>query len=64
MLQQDYSVLVKNTFKENGVDHPQLEKAISDILNKALDSRTLSRKIWKDVYENIDRDFKIKNRFR
>lgn len=62
--QQNYSEVVRKAFNEHGVENPQLEKAISDILNQALDSRSLSKRIWKDVYEHIDRDLRIKNMFR
>lgn len=59
-----YENLVKQTFSNHGVDNPELEKAISDILNNALDSRALAKKIYKDVKENLDRDRKVRNSFR
>ena len=64
MFNQDYKSLVSNAFKENGVDNPQLEKAITDKLVQAMDSRTLSEVTWIYVKEHIDRDKEITDRFR
>ncbi|MUV39482.1 hypothetical protein JNUCC1_03360 [Lentibacillus sp. JNUCC-1] len=55
---------VKEAFSKHGVDNPELENAISDILNQVLDSRTLSKRIWKDVIEHYERDEKVKRSFR
>ncbi|MGJ9381814.1 hypothetical protein [Salipaludibacillus sp. CF4.18] len=56
--------LVRRAFQKHGVDNLELEKAISDILNQALDSRSLSKRIWKDVIEHYERDKRIKDNFR
>lgn len=60
----DANSIVKEAFREHDVDNPQLEKAISDILYETLDSRKLSKRIWKDVQEHIDRDQKTRDRFK
>ncbi|MED1602595.1 hypothetical protein [Alkalihalophilus marmarensis] len=63
-MNKNYQNVVKQAFQNHGVDNPELENAITDILNQALDSRTLARNIWKDVQECIDSDKSIKSRFR
>lgn len=56
--------LVKNSFAEHGVDNPNLERAIVDILNKTIEPRTLARQIHKFVTEEQERERKIKNMFK
>ncbi|MCM3739242.1 hypothetical protein M3210_03055 [Oceanobacillus luteolus] len=60
----NYDELVKSAFEKHGVNHPELEKAIAEIISQSLNSRNLSKKIWKDVYERIERDKKIRNSFK
>ncbi|GAA0434361.1 hypothetical protein GCM10008934_24750 [Virgibacillus salarius] len=64
MWNDNYNDVVKQAFSTHGVNNPELENAISDILNHALDSRNLSHKIWKEVIEHYERDKSIKERFR
>lgn len=60
----NYDELVSDTFKEHGVDSPDLEKAISAILNKALDPDALSKQIYENVTERQERDKRTRERFR
>jgi len=60
----EYNNLVEKTFQKHEVDNPELERAITDILNQALDSRNLSKRIYKDVIERYERDKRTRDRFR
>lgn len=60
----NYSEIVKDAFSKNGVDNPQLEKAISDILSQTLNTRELSQRLYKTITENQERDERIRNAFK
>ncbi|NIK10933.1 hypothetical protein [Alkalibacillus almallahensis] len=61
---ESYQSLVTQTFQAHGVDNKELENAITDILNHALDSRELSKRIWEDVKERIDREQRVRDSFK
>lgn len=60
----DFNDLVNKAFHKHGVDNDDLKNAIVDILEQTLDSRTLARRIWKDVEERIEFEKKRSADFR
>ncbi|MGM8212643.1 hypothetical protein ACLIBH_07595 [Virgibacillus sp. W0430] len=64
MRQANFTEIVKEAFNKHGVDNPQLENAISDILNIALDTRNFSKQLYREITEHQDRDQRIKDKFR